>query len=243
MRAIEGNRVKLPGIGSLRFHGQDMPTGKIKCARLVKRASGWSLCLFIDAERAPIASTGRGMIGIDPGFIDLLTLSDGEKVPHPKELQRSLERLGQAQRGVNRKLTARLHERIKNQRKDRNHKLSLRLVQENAVIVFSKDNTQGMARTFGKSVASSAHAQLRAMLAYKSPPGGTHYLEVASRHSTRICSACGCRSGPTGLAGLSVRTWVCSACGTPHDRDINAAINTLMARVGTTLERETRHVA
>ena len=157
MRAIEGNRVKLPGIGSLRFHGQDMPTGKIKCARLVKRASGWSLCLFIDAERAPIASTGRGMIEIDPGFIDLLTLSDGEKVPHPKELQRSLERLGQAQRGVNRKLTARLHERIKNQRKDRNHKLSLRLVQENAVIVFSKDNTQGMARTFGKSVASSAH--------------------------------------------------------------------------------------
>ncbi|TCT24179.1 RNA-guided endonuclease InsQ/TnpB family protein [Thiobaca trueperi] len=243
LRTIEGNRVKLPGIGSLRFHQQDIPSGKIKCARLVKRASGWYLCLFIDAERAPIVSTGDGAIGIDPGFIDLLTLSDGEKVTHPRELQRSLERLGQAQRGINRKLTARLHERIKNQRKDRNHKLSLRLVQENAVIVFSKDNTQGMARTFGKSVASSAHAQLRAMLAYKSPTGGTQYLEVDSRYSTRICSACGCLSGPTGLAGLSVRKWVCSGCGTPHDRDQNAAINTLMAGVGTTLEWETRHAA
>ena len=243
LRAIESNRVTLPGIGSLRFHTQDIPTGKIKCARLIKRASGWYLCLFIDAERAPIASTGRGMIGIDPGFIDLLTSSDGEKIPHPQELQRSLKRLGQAQRGVNRKLTARLNERIKNQRKDRNHKLSLRLVKENAVIVFSKDNTNGLARTFGKSVASSAHAQLRTMLAYKSPTGGTQYLEVASRHSTRICSACGSLSGPTGLAGLKVRTWVCAACGTHHDRDINAAINTRMAGVGTTLERDVRHAA
>ena len=238
LRAIEGNRVKLPGIGSLRFHGQDVPAGKIKCARIVKRASGWYLCLFIDAERAAIVSTGDGMIGIDPGFFDLLTISDGEKVPHPKELQQSLLRLGSAQRGINRKLTARLHERIGNQRKDRNHKLSLRLVQENAVIVFSKDNTKGMARMFGKSVASSAHAQLRTMLAYKCPTGGTQYSEVDSRNSTRICSACGCLSGPAGLAGLKVRTWTCTECGTHHDRDINAAINTLMAGVGTTLERD-----
>jgi transposase len=243
LRAIEGNRVKLPGIGSLRFHGQNIPAGKIKCGRIVKRASGWYLCLFIDAERAAIVSTGEGAIGIDPGFIDLLTLSDGEKVPHPKELQQSLERLGQAQRGINRKLTARLHERIGNQRKDRNHKLSLRLVQENAVIVFSKDNTKGMARTFGKSVASSAHAQLCTMLEYKSPTGGTQYYEVDSRNSTRTCSACGCLSGPTGLAGLSVRTWECGECGTQHDRDINAAINTLVAGVGTTLERDVRRVA
>lgn len=243
LRAIEGRRVKLPGIGSVRFHGQDIPTGKIKCARIVKRASGWYLCLFIAGERAPIEATDRGMIGIDPGFIDLLTLSNGEKVEHPKELQQSLERLGQAQRGINRKLTARLHERIGNQRKDRNHKLSLRLVQENAVIAFSKDNTKGMARMFGKSVASSAHAQLRAMLAYKSHAGGTQYLEVDSRNSTRICSACGCLTGPSGLAELKVRTWVCSACGTPHDRDINAAVNTLMAGVGTTLERDQRRAA
>ncbi len=243
VRAIEGNRVKLPGIGSVRFHKQDIPAGKIKCARIVKRASGWYLCLFIAAERVPIESTGRGEIGIDPGFIDLLTLSNGEKVSHPKELQQSLERLGKAQRGSNRKLTARLNERIKNQRKDRNHKLSLRLVQENAAIVFSKDNTKGIARMFGKSVASSAHTQLRTMLEYKSHAGGTQYLEVGSRNSTRICSACGCLTGPTGLAGLSVRTWVCTECGVPHDRDVNAAINTLMAGVGTTLERGACHVA
>ena len=130
IRTPEGIHVKLPGIGLLRFHKQDIPDGKIKCGRIVKRASGWYLCLFIDAERKPIERKADGVIGIDPGFKDLITTSDGEKVPHPKELQQSIDRIGQAQRGINKNLVARLHERIKNQRKNRNHKLSLRLVQE-----------------------------------------------------------------------------------------------------------------
>ena len=228
IRAADGNYIKLQGIGSLRFHKQDIPAGKIKCGRIVKRASGWYLCLFIDADRKLIERLSDGVIGIDPGFKDLLALSNGEKIAHPLELQQSIERLGQAQRGINRKLTARLHERIGNQRKDRNHKLSLRLVRENSAIVFSKDNIRGIAKKFGKSVASSGHAQLRSMISYKSLAGGTNYSEVASKNSTRTCSACGSLSGPTGWAGLSVRHWTCG-CGAEHDRDTNAAINTLMS--------------
>lgn len=228
IRSPDGNYIKLPGIGLIRFHKQELPEGRIKCGRIVKRASGWYLCLFIDAERKPIERKAFGKIGIDPGFKDLITTSDGEKVPHPKELQASLERLGQAQRGTNRKLVARLHERVKNQRKDRNHKLSLRLVQENTLIVFSKDNINGIAKKFGKSVASSGHAELRNQIAYKSLIGGTRFAEVSSRNSTKTCSACGALSGPTGFSGLAVRHWVCDACGTHHDRDCNAAINTLL---------------
>lgn len=243
IRAIEGNYIKLPGIGRLRFHKQDIPAGKVKCGRIVKRASGWYLCLFIDADRKVIARVGDGVIGIDPGFKDLLVTSSGEKVAHPQELRIREKRLSQAQRGINRKLVARLHERIKNQRKDRNHKLSLRLVQQNCVIYFSKDNIKAVAKKFGKSVASSAHSELRSMLEYKSRAGGTQYIEVSSSNSTRTCSACGCLSGPTGLAGLSVRQWTCIECGTLHDRDVNAAINTLISGVGTTLDRDMRHVA
>lgn len=232
IRNIQESHVKLQGIGTLRFHRQNIPEGKIKCGRIVKRASGWYLCLFIDAERKPIRRTTDGIIGIDPGFNDLLTTSSGEKVVHPKELQKSIYRLGQAQRGTNRKQVARQHERVKNQRKDRNHKLSLRLVQENSTIVFSKDNIRGMASKFGKSVASSAHAQLRQMISYKSRTGGTTYIEVASRNSTKTCSTCGGLYGPSGLSGLAVRNWTCAGCGTEHDRDINAAINTLISGLG-----------
>lgn len=236
IREPQSNHVKLPGIGTVRFHKQDIPGGKIKCGRIVKRASGWYLCLFIDAERKAIERKFDGVIGIDPGFKDLITTSDGEKIPHPKELQQATKRLAQAQRGINRKLVARLHERIQNKRKDRNHKLSLSLVQQNTFIYFSKDNHKAVAKKFGKSVTSSGHAQLRSMLEYKSRAGGTQYVEVASKGSTRACSACGSLTGPAGLAGLSVRDWECMACGAHHDRDVNSAINTLIAGAGTAHE-------
>ena len=35
---------------------------------------------------------------------------------------------------------------------------------------------------------------------------------------------------------LSVRQWTCTVCGTDHDRDCNAAKNTLIAGAGVALE-------
>jgi putative transposase len=168
IKAPTGNHINLPGIGKVRFCRQALPEGKIKCGRLIKKASGWHLCLFIDAQPKDIERIASGSIGIDPGFNHLLTLSTGEKIKHPRELEASAKRLAQAQRGKDKKLAARLHERIANQRKDRNHKLSRKLVSENTVIAFSKDNITGIAKRFGKSVSSSGHGQLRSMISYKS---------------------------------------------------------------------------
>lgn len=89
LRAPRGNKVAVAGLGKLRFFKQSIPLGKIKCGRIVKRASGWYLCLFIDAEPNAIPVTGNGCVGIDPGFHSLLAMSNGEKVAHPKELQQS----------------------------------------------------------------------------------------------------------------------------------------------------------
>jgi len=229
-------RIHVPGIGYVRFHTQDIPAGRLKSGRIVKRASGWYLCLFIDAHPQPIAHCGDGAIGIDPGFHSLLTFSTGEKIAHPHERRQTEQRLGQAQRGGRKRLAARRQERLANQRKDRNHKLSRRLVADHHKIVWSKDNDKALARSFGKSVASAAHAQLRGMLAYKCTASGRQFLEVPSRFSTKTCSACGSLSGPTGYAGLSVRQWTCADCGSAHDRDVNAAMNTLHAGVGMTHE-------
>lgn len=230
------NRIGVPRIGKVRFHKMEIPDGKIKCGRIVKRASGWYLCLFIDAQPDVIERTGWGEVGIDPGFKDLLTLSTGEKVGHPRELEVSAKRLAQAQRGHDKQLAARIQERIANRRKDRNHKLSRRLVAENETIAWSKDNHAAVAHRFGKSVSSSSHGQLRQMIKYKSAYSGTEFIEVDSRNSTRVCNECGSQSGPTGFSGLSVRQWECKECGTLHDRDVNAAINTLIAAVGSTVE-------
>lgn len=235
-RAPVDNRIRVQGIGKVRFHKQDLPEGKIKCGRIVKRVSGWYLCLFIDAQPKAIPHVAHGQLGIDPGFNSLLTLSTGEKIDHPRELEKSARCLAQAQRGGRKKQAGRIQERIANQRKDRNHKLSRRLVAENAVIRFSADDHRVIASRFGKSVASSSHGQLRRMLSYKCTQSGRAYDEPVSRFSTKTCSACGSRCGPTGWAGLKVRQWMCVECGSSHDRDVNAAINTLRAGAGWALE-------
>jgi len=238
--APKGSRIYVPAFGSVRFHKMDLPAGRIKRGRICKRASGWYLCLIIEGQPKPIERTASGIIGIDPGFGNLLTTSDGEVIEHPRELEAGATRLAQAHRGRNKRLSARIQERIRNKRKDRNHKLSRRLVAENVTIVFSSDNIKGIAKRFGKSVASSGHAQLRRMLTYKSLIGGTEYIEVDSKGSTMTCSNCGAQSGPTGLSGLAVRQWRC-ACGAQHDRDVNAAINTLLAGAGSAHERSLAH--
>lgn len=237
IRVPKDGRITIPGLGRVRFHKQTIPEGKIKNGRIIKRASGWYLALFIDAQSKPIARRAHGQIGIDPGFTNLLTTSEGEVIEHPRELEAGAQRLARAQRGNDRKLAARLQERMANRRKDRNHKLSRRLVAENTLIAFSADNHSGVAHKFGKSVASSSHYQLRQMLSYKSPTSGARYVEVDAKFSTMTCSDCGARTGPTGWGGLAVRQWRCSGCGNLHDRDVNAARNTLLAALGTSVER------
>lgn len=224
-------RYFLSGVGPVRFHKQEIPAGRVKQARVIRRASGWYLCLSIEAEPRAIQPVLNGEVGIDPGFASLITLSTGEVVDHPHELQATEQRLAQAQRGKNARLTARLKEREANQRNDRNHKLSRRIVSENALICWSNDNHRSLARMFGKSVASAAHGYLRTQLAYKSSSCGRQFVEVSNRYSTRACSACGRLSGPAGYAGLRVRHWEC-ACGAQHSRDVNAAVNTLIAGRG-----------
>jgi transposase len=229
---VDGNEISVPNIGWVKFHKQWIPEGKIKCGRICKRASGWYMCLFVDANPKEITRIRDGKVGIDPGFENLLTFDDGEKIPHPKELRRSEKRLVQSQRGNRKKLTAHLHERIKNRRKDRNHKLSRKLVSKNNTICFLRDNHRVISKQFGKSVSDSAHGQLRKMLEYKCLIGGTKLIFPDNRNSTRTCSTCLSLTGPTGLTGLKVREWDCGVCGTHHDRDTNSARNALINGLG-----------
>lgn len=228
-------RILMPFIGKVRFHKQNLPIARIKCGRIVKRASGWYLCLCFDCVPTLSVQDTNLSTGIDPGFSTLIALSDGHKVDNPKELQEGALRLAQAQRAKNKPLAARLQERQLNRRRDRNHKISRRLVENYATICYSEDNFSGMAKRFGKSVSQAALGQLIRMLDYKCRIGGRTLIPVNSQFTTMTCSSCGARNGPTGLAGLAVRHWEC-ACGAQHDRDINAAINILNAGLGRSLK-------
>lgn len=218
---VEG-RIRVPGLGMVQYHKRDVPRGKNKNGRIVRRAFGWYRCMFIDAEQKAIPATGDGAIGSNPGFKHLITVCTGERVDHRKELQASL---GRAQRGAS------LKERISNQRRQRHHHLNRRAVEENAVIVFSKDNLRGLSRAdFGKSVAAAGGGQLRSIFDYKNRAGGRQYDDVSGKGSARTCSRCLAPTVPKERARLSVMQW-------PHNSNINAAVNSLVAGVATTRER------
>jgi transposase len=229
------NRIGIPGLGKIRFHKQDIPLAKIKNGRILKKTSGWYLCVCLDTNsKFPVKDTDK-VVGIDPGFSTLLTLSDGTKIENPRELRKGAKRLAQAQRGKRKKLASRLSEKQSNQRSDRNHKISRKLVENYATICYSNDNFKGMTKKFGKSVLEAGLGQLIGMLTYKSRLGGRKLIPVNSVRTTMTCGNCWSLTGPTGFSGLKVRSWECSACGAVLDRDLNSAQVVLKIGLGTSL--------
>jgi transposase len=232
-------KISIPGLKKVRFVKQELPNAEIKCGRIVKKASGWYLCLWLDTIHIFTVKETNTAVGIDPGFDTLLTLSNGTKIENPRELHKGAERLAQAQRGHRKALTARLQERQANRRLDRNHKISRKLVENYKTICYSDDNFKGMAAgIFGKSVTEAGLGQLAKFITYKGSICGRNIIPVNSRKTTMTCSDCGALTGPTGLGGLKVRHWVCSACGADHDRDINSAVVVINAGLGISLERK-----
>jgi len=233
---FSNNKVRLSGLGRVRYIKQDLPKGKIKQGRLVKRASGWYLQLVIDSTHTFKVYETDKKVGIDTGFKHLAVLSDGTKIENQRNFIKGQERLAQAQRGHNKKLADRLQERIANRRRDYNHKVSKEIVQNNAEIYITNDNLKGQAKRFGKSVGDAGISQLRNFISYKSDNHSRKCVLVECFNTTKTCSTCGSLTGPTGLGKLSVRSWECSVCGTVHDRDINSALVILKIGVGATLK-------
>ena len=93
-----------------------------------------------------------------------------------------------------------------------------------------------MSRRFGKSVAETSLGDLLGKLDYKCRTGGRKLIKVDSKYTTMTCGKCWSLTGPTGLHGLKVRRWECSACGAVHERDINSAQVILMSGLGTSHE-------
>lgn len=174
---------------------------------------------------------GRDDIGVDLGLKSVAKCSDGQELEQAR-FYRDLEpKLAEAQRRKRKRQVRTIHAKIASRRKDRLHKFSRALVDRARKITLGDVSASAMARTrMAKSVLDAGWATLRGFLRYKRDHAGAAYAEVDEAYTTRTCSSRGSLSGPTGLAGLSVRRWTCGECGAEHDRDRNAALN--IARLG-----------
>jgi putative transposase len=183
----------------------------------------------------------EGRIGIDLGLTHFATLSTAEKVAAPStfrkneaklaKLQRRLakKQKGSKNRAKARRKVARLHARIADSRRDFLHKLSARLINENQVIAIETLAVSNMQKNghLAKSIGDASWSEFVRQLEYKAHWYGRTLIGIDTWYpSSKRCSACG-HTVPK--LELSVRAWSCPACGTTHDRDVNAARNVLAA--------------
>jgi putative transposase len=117
---------------------------------------------------------------------------------------------------------------VREARRDHAHKTALRLVRDNQAVYAEDLAVAGLARTrLAKSIHDAGWGQLLRLVAEKAEHYGRGFYRIGRFVPTsQICSACGASGGPK---PLSVRSWMCAACGAVHDRDVNAARNILAA--------------
>lgn len=232
--SIEGDKLKLSKIGSIRIHLHRKVEGKVKTCTIIRKNDRYYVCFVCKVEKV-FHFTGK-QVGVDVGISHLAITSDGEFFDNPKHLRKSERQLKRLQRIVSRRkegsnrrrkavrLLAKKHEQIANQRKDTNHKVSRKLVDEYDLIVFEDLNIKGMAknRKLSKAIHEVAWNQLITFTSYKAAYADKQVKVVNPRNTSQMCSNC----GRIVKKKLSERTHVCS-CGYTDHRDINAAKNIL----------------
>ena len=208
--------------------------GTFKCGCFAQDSRGrWYVCF--QCQVADDLPTGSGHIGIDLGLKTLAVCTDGTSVPALKHYRRYEAQLAVAQRAGNKRRVKAIHAKIANARRHHLHEQSTRIARENELIVVGNVSAAKLAKTrMAKSVLDAGWSTFRSMLEYKARRHRARYVEADERNTSRTCSGCGAVGGPKGIAGLGIRHWQCSGCGSSHDRDVNAAWNIL--RVG--LERQ-----
>jgi IS605 OrfB family transposase len=212
------------------FNSRPLPEGKIKDGtNFAQDARGnWFLNIVIGVPNAPVREIRSG-VGIDLGLKDFAALSNGEIIPNDRFGRAAAEKLAKSQRAHKHKRhIANLHAKVANARADFQHKLALDLVRRFDYIAVGNVSASKLAKTkMAKSVYDASWSSFKDKLRYKAIAHGATFEEVNEAFSSVTCSACGTRSGPSGLKGLRIREWMCCDCGAIHDRDVNAAQNVL----------------
>ena len=238
---VEDGRVYVPKVGWIRVRQSRAVEGTTKSATFKRDATGhWYVALSTEFEipdvEPPLAPVNP--VGVDLGLKDLFVLSDGERVRAPRFARRAERRLGRVQKDLSRKkpgsrrrekakhCVAKVHRKVSNQRSDFLHKLTSGLTRKYDCICVEDLSVKGLAKTkLSRSVLDAAFGEFVRQVEYKATWSFKRSIKVGRFFpSTKLCSGCGALNPNLRLVD---RTWLCSSCGTEHDRDLNAARNIL----------------
>lgn len=235
---LSGNKLTLSKIGTVKIKLSRDVIGKVKTCTIKREIDKWFVIFVVETAIEPLPKTGQS-IGLDAGITNFLTLSDGTEIENNRFYQSTQKQLRIAQRSVSRKKKGgnnrkkavlklrKIHQKIRNQRNDYQHKISTYLVQNYDLIVIEKLNLAGMVRSnLGKSLSDVAIGIFYNLLNYKAVNADKRVVEVPAHFTSQTCYECGhCEKDNR----KTQANFVCLKCHHSNNADINAAKNILSA--------------
>jgi putative transposase len=176
-------------------------------------------------------------IGIDLNVSNFSTDSDGLVIEHPNNVKRAEKRLRRQQRKLSRKakgshnrkkqrrILAKVHEKMDNRREDFLHKTSRYYVNNYDLIALEDLDITGLIQIsnsgMAKAMLDASWGKFMNYVRYKAENAGKYAVQVIAKGTTQDCCVC----GKTVPKDLSVRVHICPYCGTVMPRDYNSSLN------------------
>jgi len=232
--------LELSRIGIIKVNSHRQVKGKIKQITIKRSLNKWFAIIITDAVIKK--ESGNRILGIDVGINNYLVDSEGNKVEHPKIINKYLRQLKKAQQDLfrkkkgsknrdrARKSIAKIHEKIENTRIDFLHKLSNSYIRNSKIIVVEDLRLKDMLSSFynARNIADASWGKFIQFLTYKAENASCKIIKVNPKNTTKTCSKCG------HIQDMPIwkRIYKCNRCSTEIDRDYNSAINILNKFLG-----------
>src|SRR5260221_1022534 len=207
---------------------------------IVKRTPTGKWFVSISVEIGEETAAGKRLpaceeeIGIDMGLSPFPYLSSGEEIANPRffrteeaalaRAQRKLSKApkGSKQREKRRTVVARVHESIRNRRKNFIEQQVCKLIKRFGFIAVEALVVRNMLknRKLAKSIADAAWSAFTQTLCAKAEEAERRVVRVNPAYTSQTCSSCGHRQPMP----LSVRVYECPACGLVLHRDHNGSL-------------------
>ena len=235
------DKLRLSKMGEIPIRVHRDIEGEVKGV-IIKRDNAGDWYAIFQTEEEPTEaelteSENVEAVGIDLGIQKFIVDSDGNRIEHPKNVEKAEKRLKKEQRNLSkkekgsnncekqRKRVTTLHKKVKNRRIDFLHKLSNAYVRNYDKIVLEdlkiSDMVQGEMNS--KNILDSSWRTFIQLLLYKAENANTEVVLVDPKDTSKECSQCGVKTDKK----LWQREHSCPSCGYTTDRDYNAAKNIL----------------
>ena len=198
IRIEDYQHIKVPKLGLVKYRSyKDIDWSKVHIYNItIKKTptNKYFASLCVEIEEPEYIEPKYESCAFDLGLKDFAIFDSGEVIDNPRYFRTSQIKLAKEQRKLShcikgsnnykkQKLkVALLHEKIKNQRKDFQHKWSRKIVNENQVIVSEDLNVKGMLKNhkLAKSIQDASFSSFCGMIGYKAKEQNRTYIKIGT---------------------------------------------------------------